>query len=33
MKIYVSFLFSKKKDKILIFNIVHVPNFETSTSL
>ena len=33
VKIYVSFLFLKKNDKVLTFNIVHFPNFETSASL
>ena len=33
VKIYVSFLFWKKNDKVLAFNFVHFPNFEISASL
>ena len=32
MKIYVSFLFWEKYDKVLTFDIVHFPNFEISAS-
>ena len=33
VKIYFSFLFEIKFDKVLKFNIVHFPNFEMSASL
>ena len=33
VKIYVSFLVWKKKDKVLAFNIVHFSTLEISTSL
>ena len=33
VKIHVSFLFQKKNGKVLIFNIVHFPNFEISAQV
>ena len=33
VKIYVSFLFWKENEKVLVFIIIHFPNFEISASL